>query len=139
MRRHGGRYSLRILIWEAPNQAPQTGRARSEPGLHDHQSAQTCGLDVSDRYSHFCLIDSDGHVRATGRVPTTEAGVREEFTKLETCRVVLEVGTRSPWLMASSLKLTQNAGAELNWTPDVIHERQGRMASSAVAVWNRSP
>ncbi len=62
------------------------------------QSALTCGLDVSDRYSHFCLIDSDGHVRATGRVPTTEAGVREEFGKLERCRVVIEVGTHSPWL-----------------------------------------
>ena len=42
---------------------------------------------------------------------------------------------KRPVLAASSLLLTQEAGAEENWTPEVIAERQNKMADLAVKTW----
>ena len=33
----------------------------------------TIGLDLGDRYSHFCLLDATGRVQGQGRVATTPA------------------------------------------------------------------
>ena len=46
---------------------------------------------------------------------------------------------KKPVLIASSLLLTKDAGAQPEWTPIAIHERQERLAHSAVSVWKRSP
>ena len=34
------------------------------------------GLDLGDRYSHYCLLNSDGDVVEEGRVQSTEAALR---------------------------------------------------------------
>ena len=57
----------------------------------------TVGLDVGDRYSHYCVLDSGGGVIEEGRVPTTRDGLRRQFGKRSPMRVALEVGTHSPW------------------------------------------
>lgn len=75
--------------------APEAGTRSTSESL---AGSLTCGLDVSDRYSHYCLVDLAGQVVETGRVPTTEPAIRVHFTQLPVCRVVLEVGTHSPWL-----------------------------------------
>jgi transposase len=58
----------------------------------------TLGLDVSDRYCHFCLVDAAGAVRERGRFATTPAAARTWLGDRPTLRVVLEIGTHSPWL-----------------------------------------
>jgi len=58
----------------------------------------TLGLDVSDRFTHFCLIDAGGAVRERGRFATTPAAARAWLAARPGLRVVLETGTHSPWL-----------------------------------------
>jgi hypothetical protein len=60
--------------------------------------ATTVGLDVSDRQSHFCIADAAGTVVEEGRVATTPAALERRFGAMAACRIVLEVGTHSPWI-----------------------------------------
>ncbi len=58
----------------------------------------TTGLDVGDRFSHYCELDEAGAVFAEGRVRTNDAALRRHFEGAACARVVLEVGTHSPWI-----------------------------------------
>ncbi len=60
-------------------------------------ATHTLGFDVSDRYSHYCLIDSDGGILEEGRLKTDEAALTKRFEG-SPCRVVMEVGVHSPWM-----------------------------------------
>ncbi len=55
------------------------------------------GLDLGDRYSAVCILDADGTVSTRGRVRTTPAALRQHFAA-PPARIVLEVGTHSPWV-----------------------------------------
>ena len=59
----------------------------------------TLGIDLGDRYGHFCslLADSD-EPEERGRVRMTPSAVSGFFSSRPRCRVVIEVGTHSPWL-----------------------------------------
>lgn len=59
----------------------------------------TVGLDLGDRFSRLCGIDREGEVVEEGRLATTEAALRRRFGGAEPCRVVVEVGTHSPWVV----------------------------------------
>jgi len=43
------------------------------------------GLDLGDRYSHYCLLNSDGEVVEEGRVQSTEAALRRHFEAKIVC------------------------------------------------------
>lgn len=58
----------------------------------------TVGLDLGDRFSTTCEVDQCGVVRRRSKVATTPAGMELYFGSLPRCRVVLEVGTHSPWV-----------------------------------------
>jgi transposase len=58
----------------------------------------TVGLDVSDRYTQVCALDADGVVVAEERIRTTPAAIARWFAGRPPLRVVLEVGTHSPWM-----------------------------------------
>lgn len=58
----------------------------------------TIGLDLGDKSSWVCELDASGQVVACGAVGTTPAGIEEYFSNRTPCRVVLEVGTHSPWV-----------------------------------------
>ncbi|MGH7699857.1 MAG: IS110 family transposase [Gemmatimonadales bacterium] len=60
--------------------------------------AITIGLDLGDARSHFCVLDHEGQVTGRGSVGTTRAGVRDLGGCYPRARVVLEVGTHSPWV-----------------------------------------
>jgi len=49
-------------------------------------------------YSWFCLIDEEGIIAEEGRVRTTTPALTQRFRALPACRIVLEVGTHSPWV-----------------------------------------
>ena len=57
----------------------------------------TIGLDLSDRFSSFCVLDGKGTVVEEGRLRTTTAALSGRFSAAP-CRVILEVGTHSPWV-----------------------------------------
>jgi len=66
-------------------------KARTAAGL-------TVGIDVSDIFSHLCILDAEGNVIEESRVRTTTTALERQFRTLPGCRTVLEVGTHSPWL-----------------------------------------
>jgi transposase len=58
----------------------------------------TIGIDLSDRYTSFCVLDDQGEVQEEGKVRTTPEAFSRRFAGTEPCRMVLEVGTHSPWV-----------------------------------------
>lgn len=58
----------------------------------------TIGMDLGDRVSRICGVDAGGEVVRTDSVATRWAAMEEYFGKLEPSRVVIEVGTHSPWV-----------------------------------------
>lgn len=58
----------------------------------------TVGLDLGDRESRFCELDAQGAVGAEGRLRTTRAALERQFGARPRLRIVLEVGTHSPWV-----------------------------------------
>lgn len=60
--------------------------------------AVTVGLDVDDRTSQLCRLDSDGQVVEETRIQTTKTALGRRFEEMASSRVVLEVGPHSPWI-----------------------------------------
>ncbi len=58
----------------------------------------TVGLDLGDRYSHYCLFNSDGEVVEEGRVQSTEDALRRHFEGEDCLRIALECGAHSTWV-----------------------------------------
>jgi transposase len=59
----------------------------------------TVGIDIGDTRSHFCMVSVEGEVLERGTVTTDRPALRTFFARLPgRCRVVLEVGTHSPWM-----------------------------------------
>jgi transposase len=75
---------------------------------HPHMTA---GLDIGDRYSYLCLIDTDdgGEVIEEGRVRTTPEALRRRFASEGPMRVAIEAGTHSPWVS----RLLEECGHEV--------------------------
>jgi len=59
----------------------------------------TAGLDIGDRYSYLCLIDTlSGEVIEEGRLPTSPETFRRRFASEQPMRIAVETGTHSPWV-----------------------------------------
>jgi transposase len=59
----------------------------------------TAGLDIGDKYSHLCLIDSQsGEVMEEGRLSTTPEALRRRFVFERPMCIAIEAGTHSPWV-----------------------------------------
>jgi transposase len=58
----------------------------------------TVGLDLSDNYSSVCVLSSDGEIVEEARLRTTTTAIAQRFETAAMCRIVLEVGTHSPWV-----------------------------------------
>ena len=61
----------------------------------------TIGLDVGDRWTHGCVLDANAQVVERFRFETTRSGLARSFARWGPRRVVLEVGTHSPWISRS--------------------------------------
>ncbi len=58
----------------------------------------TIGLDLGDKHTEACVLDAGGEVVETFRVRTTQVALDRALSRFEASRVVLEVGTHSPWV-----------------------------------------
>jgi transposase len=59
----------------------------------------TAGVDIGDKYSYLCLIDSQsGEVIEEGRLRTTPEAFRRRFASEQPLRIAIEAGTHSPWV-----------------------------------------
>jgi transposase len=55
-------------------------------------------VDLGDRWSQYCILGLEGETLAEGQLRTTQEDVGEFFQALTPARVVIEVGTHSPWV-----------------------------------------
>ena len=63
------------------------------------QLKMTAGLDLGDKYSYLCLLDTDsGKVIEEGRLRTTSEALRRRFDSEQPLKIAMEVGTHSPWV-----------------------------------------
>ncbi|MBM3136313.1 MAG: IS110 family transposase [Chloroflexi bacterium] len=62
------------------------------------QERLTVGLDLGDRHSRYCVLSERGEVVIADALPTTKTGLNRLFERMPPSRVVLEVGTHSPWV-----------------------------------------
>jgi transposase len=75
------------------------------------QPLMTAGLDIGDKYSYLCLIDSeDGQMIEEGRLRTTPEALRRRFaSERPPMRIAIEAGTHSPWVS----RLLEECGHEV--------------------------
>jgi transposase len=62
--------------------------------------SMTVGIDLGDKYSYLCLLDTDsGEVIEEGRLRTNPEALRRRFSsEQQPLRVAIEAGTHSPWV-----------------------------------------
>jgi transposase len=74
------------------------------------QPLMTAGLDLGDKYSYLCLIDTvSGEVMEEGRLRTTPEALRRRFASEQPMRIAIEAGTHSPW----ASRVLQECGHEV--------------------------
>jgi transposase len=74
------------------------------------QSKMTAGLDLGDKHSYLCLIDTgSGEVIEEGRLRTTPEAIRRRFASERPLRIAVETGTHSPWVS----RLLEECGHEV--------------------------
>jgi transposase len=74
------------------------------------QPKTTAGLDLGDKYSYLCLIDTgSGEVIEEGRLRTTPEAIRRRFASERPLPIAIETGTHSPWVS----RLLEECGHEV--------------------------
>jgi transposase len=58
----------------------------------------TIGLDLGDRFSHYCILNESGEVIGEHHLATTPKGIDEVFHRIPRSRIALETSTHSPWV-----------------------------------------
>lgn len=76
------------------SKARETKRAATAVG----PVQQVVGVDLGDKRSRYCVLDSAGKVVSEQSVATTRQALSQTFAKMVRCRIALEVGTHSPWV-----------------------------------------
>jgi transposase len=70
----------------------------------------TAGIDLGDRYTHVCLLDSEnGEVIEESRISTSPKAFERRFSGTAPMRIAIEVGTHSPWVS----RLLEERGHEI--------------------------
>ena len=62
------------------------------------QPCPVVGLDLGDRYSHYCMLSDRGEWMEEGRIQSTVASVEKHFGGEPRMRIGLEIGSHSPWV-----------------------------------------
>jgi transposase len=65
----------------------------------------TIALDLRDRTSRFCVLDTAGEIMLEQELPTTRQGFEQLFSEIPRTRTTLESGTHSPWVSRELIEL----------------------------------
>jgi transposase len=60
--------------------------------------SMTIGMDLGDKTSRYCVLNSNGEVVCEATIPMTKAGLARAFGSMKHCRIALEVGGQSGWV-----------------------------------------
>ena len=56
------------------------------------------GIDLGDKWSHYCILDEEADVVEEGRFRTVASSVEKHFQGMPHARVAREAGTHSIWI-----------------------------------------
>lgn len=59
---------------------------------------RSVGLDLGDRFIHYCVLNGEGEVIEEGRMQSSESALRKHFAEEAVMRIAMEAGTHSPWV-----------------------------------------
>lgn len=89
----------------------------------------TVGIDLGDRKSVLCRLNQAGEVADRRTIPTTPEGFERYFRNAPSARVVMEVGTHSPWIS----RLLEEMGHEvIVANPSKIRRARGRRKNDRI-------
>lgn len=91
--------------WTSPKLAGLKAAWEQKQGTEEKL---TIGLDLGDRQSSYSILDQSGEVIGRGKVVTQSQPLEVWLGGLPPSRVVMEVGTHSPWVS----RLSQQLGHE---------------------------
>jgi transposase len=67
--------------------------------MSSSQPNTTIGVDVGDRYSYLCLLDTQtGDVIEEARIATNPEAFQRRFAGSAPARIAIEAGTHSSWI-----------------------------------------
>jgi|SRR5689334_19497380 len=70
----------------------------SDLGKQKTTGRMTVGIDLGDRRCHFCVLNDQAQVIASGSLPTTATVFRREFAALPPSLIAIEAGAHSLWV-----------------------------------------
>jgi hypothetical protein len=93
--------------------------------FHAFPETLTIGIDLGDRFGHYCILDQKGVVVEEGRVKMTRKEVTVHFQRLAAARIAMEAGTHSGWVS----RLLESFGhevlvANVCETPGISHSHR---------------
>ena len=56
------------------------------------------GMDISDLWSHICVIDDDGEVSERTRIRSTPRGLEKYFGNRPSMHIAIETGSHTRWM-----------------------------------------
>lgn len=84
-------------------------RHRNRAQGWETESGLTIGIDLGDKWSSYCVRGAEGEIRHEDRVRTNTVELSRLLGGLQRSRMVLEVGTHSPWVS----RLLESMGHEV--------------------------
>ena len=83
------------------------------------QPAETIGVDLGDKMSHYAILNEEGVVVEEGHFRNSVESISKHFSNRGRARVALEVGTQSAWIAREFGKLGHEVivanARELKW------------------------
>lgn len=106
--------------------------------------AETIGVDLGDKMSHYAIVNEDGVVVEEGHFRNNAESIAKHFSKMGRARVAMEVGTQSAWISREFAKfghevIVANA-RELKWitASDTKNDRNDAVKLARLARADRN-
>ena len=110
----------------------------------ERHPAETIGVDLGDRTSHYAILNEEGMVVEEGSFRNNVDSIVKHFGKKERARVALEVGTQSAWIAREFKKLGHDVivanARELKWitSSDAKNDRNDAVKLARLARADRN-
>jgi transposase len=108
------------------------------------QPAETIGVDLGDKLSHYAILNEEGEVIEEASFRNNAESIAKHFAKQPHARVAMEVGTQSAWIAREFKKLgheviVANSG-ELKWitSSDTKNDRNDAVKLARLARADRN-
>lgn len=80
-------------------------KKRTRSGQLSPANSRTIGIDLRDKFSHYCVLSTEGQTIEEGRVRTTRQGFTSHFEGVPRARITVETGGQSAWVSQSLTSL----------------------------------